>query len=357
MSSHLRLMGDYTGAVDAGARAEAIASALGDAELQILARIYLGQAYFATAQYDRGIEVFTRSVEFLTGRRLRERYGFVSLPSVLSRVYLVWCLAERGEFAEAMARGKEGVDIAESADNPYSVALAHEGLGLLYLRKGDLSEAIGSLERALAEARTRQLQLEIAPFTSRLGSAYVRSGRIAEGLSLLEEGLRLADRERSAAYVHQEILLSEGYLLAARLDEATRTATHALELAASRRERGQQAWALRLLGVIASSADPPDVGNAAANYDQALALADELGMRPLAALCRLGLGHVCRLTGEETQAREHLLAAKSAFRAMDMKSGVEEAEAGGTNPIHKDTGASTSTSDGPPASEGDETQH
>ena len=56
------------------------------------------------------------------------------------------------------------------------------------------------------------------------------------------------------------------------------------------RQRGYQAYALRLLGEIAAQREPPEVEQAEAHYQQALALADELGMRPLQAHCHLGLG-------------------------------------------------------------------
>ena len=55
-------------------------------------------------------------------------------------------------------------------------------------------------------------------------------------------------------------------------------------------ERGHQAYALRLLGEIAARREPPEVEQAEAHYRQALALAEELGMRPLQAHCHLGLG-------------------------------------------------------------------
>ena len=46
-------------------------------------------------------------------------------------------------------------------------------------------------------------------------------------------------------------------------------------------ERGYQAYALRLLGDIAAQREPKIVELAEAHYRQALALAEELGMRPL----------------------------------------------------------------------------
>ena len=63
------------------------------------------------------------NVASLQGDLIRERFGMTGLPSVLSRVYLSWSLAELGAFAEATARGEEGVRIAEAADHPFSLYL------------------------------------------------------------------------------------------------------------------------------------------------------------------------------------------------------------------------------------------
>ena len=64
----------------------------------------------------------------------------------------------------------------------------------------------------------------------------------------------------------------------------------ALEISHARKERGFQAYALRLVGDIAAQHEPRNVEQAEAYYHQALALAEELGMRPLQAHCHRGLG-------------------------------------------------------------------
>ena len=61
-------------------------------------------------------------------------------------------------------------------------------------------------------------------------------------------------------------------------------------------------------------------------YRQALALATELGMRPLVAHCHLGLGKLCRRTGKREQAHEHLATATTMYREMDMRFWLEQAE-------------------------------
>jgi len=50
-------------------------------------------------------------------------------------------------------------------------------------------------------------------------------------------------------------------------------------------------------------------------------------MRPLIAHCLLGLGKLYGRTGERDQAREHLAAATTMYREMDMRFWLEKAEA------------------------------
>ena len=72
---------------------------------------------------------------------------------------------------------------------------------------------------------------------------------------------------------------------------------------------------------------PPDATQAEAHYQQALALAEALGMRPLVAHCHLGLGTLYAKTGQRDQARAALSTAIDLYRAMDMTFWLPQAEA------------------------------
>jgi hypothetical protein len=98
-------------------------------------------------------------------------------------------------------------------------------------------------------------------------------------------------------------------------------------LARGRGERGFEAWALHLLGDIASHHGRPDVAAAAAHYGAAMTLASELEMRPLVAHCHFGLGRLYRRTGDREQAREHLTTATAMYGEMDMRFWLEQAHA------------------------------
>src|SRR5262249_11518764 len=86
-------------------------------------------------------------------------------------------------------------------------------------------------------------------------------------------------------------------------------------------------YALHLLGDIAAQHEPLEVEPAEVHYQQALALANELGMRPLQAHCRRGLGTLYLKTGQQEQAQAELYAAIVLYRAMDMTFWLPQAEA------------------------------
>jgi hypothetical protein len=59
----------------------------------------------------------------------------------------------------------------------------------------------------------------------------------------------------------------------------------------------------------------------------ALALAEELGMRPLVARCHLSLGMLARRMGKQQVAQDHLTTAATMCREMGMRFWLEQAEA------------------------------
>ena len=152
-----------------------------------------------------------------------------------------------------------------------------------------------------------------------LGLAYTLGGRVTDAVPLLTH---VMEQATAMARVDLQMLcslpLGEAHLLAGHLEEAQALAERALALAQARQERGNQTYALRLLGEIAARRDPPEAEQAAAFYRQALALANELGMRPLVAHCHCGLGKLYARLGQRQQARSELSAAIEMYQSMEM---------------------------------------
>jgi Tetratricopeptide repeat len=65
---------------------------------------------------------------------------------------------------------------------------------------------------------------------------------------------------------------------------------------------------------------PSDLDTAHNAYQQALALAEALEMRPLVAHCHLGLGKLYQRTGKGQEAQEHLITATTMYRERDSPS-------------------------------------
>ncbi len=323
------LMGDHERALASGQRALAIGESSEDLALRVETNFRMGQVYAILGNYRRALEFLKCHMAALQGDLMRERFGMPRLPSVGTRTWSVWCLAELGEFVEGIVLGDEAISIARLVDHPFSLAMAHAGLGMLYLRKGDLDKAISVLARGVELCRVWKMFFWFPRTVSALGHAYALSGRVADALPVLTQGVdqamatgNMLGHSLSVAW------LAETHLSMGRRDHALELSQHALALSRSRRERGTEAWALHLLGEIASHTDPADLEPTEGHYRQALALAYELGMRPLVAHCHLGLGKLYRRTEDRAEAEEHLTTATTMYREMGMNFWLKKAETG-----------------------------
>ena len=96
----------------------------------------------------------------------------------------------------------------------------------------------------------------------------------------------------------------------------------------AQQERGNRAVALRALGEIAASEEPPDFGEAESRYRDALALAQEQELRPLQARCHLGLGKLLPArSAARTRPAPSWRRPSSMLREMGMAFWLPEAEA------------------------------
>jgi len=304
-----------------------MAMSLGEVALQIQAAYYLGLAYHLLGDYRQAVELLRRNITSLKGELVRERFGLPYLPSVFSRTWLVWCLAELGAFDEGMVISQEAIQIAEAIEQPWDLLAAYRGVGLLSLGKGKIQEAIAFFERCLGLCQAWDISGWFSIIASQLGYTYALSGRMNEALPLLEQAIGQAPSKRSVYHSRLLGYLSEAYLLDGRPDDALPLAVSALEISISRHERGFQAYALRLVSEIEAQHNPPHLDEAAAHYHQALALAEELGMRPLLAHCHLGFGTLYATSGQREQARAELSSAIVLYRAIGMNFWLPQAEA------------------------------
>jgi tetratricopeptide (TPR) repeat protein len=325
---HIHTGGHVTEVRRLAQRVEAIAEGLGDVPLQIAAQYYLTAAPYLSGDY-RGTEhVCRKLMQSLHGQQTRERFGLVVSPAVWSHVQLARALAERGVFHEGDVHGQEAIRIAEALGHPFSVVVGCLGLAHLKSVRGELSQAARLLESAVAQCREWDITSHTPIAMASLGHVYAWSGRIGEGISYLQQALT-AFESAGIGYYHSLSVeqLGEAYLLADQIENARASADRAVMLARGRGERGYEAYALRLLGEIASHCDPPDFEQVESHYRQAMVLASELEMRPLVAHCHLGLGRFYRRTGKCEQAQGHMTTATAMYGEMGMGFWLEQAQA------------------------------
>jgi class 3 adenylate cyclase/tetratricopeptide (TPR) repeat protein len=314
----------------AGLRAMEIADQLADFPLQVMSHFFVGLVYVYACRFRESLEPLTWNVERLRGELMYERLSAMSamgepgLPAIFTRSYLMRALAEVGDFEAALARGDEAVRLSELTDYPFSQALCLEALGYVHLRRGQIPQAIVVLERGLEICNQWQLHLSRYVIQAYLGYAYALIGQDAEAVELLAESAATDSGFHPALRV---TMLGEAHLLAGRLDLAQQCVDRALAVAAVGEEHGSRAWALQLAAEVALAHGIESADRAAAHYRAALALATDLGMRPLQAHCRLGLGRLYRRIDRVADARAELSAAITLLNELRMALWLPEARA------------------------------
>ena len=325
--------GEYARAIEVGRRDLAVAAAFKNVNLNIVTNLRLGQVHHALANYPQAADLFRRTIESLQGDLQRQHLGMAGLPSVFARAWLAWCLAELGDFQEGIVQGEEGVAIAESADDAHSRVLAAWGLGTLHVVRGDVDRAITVLERGLVVTRMADRAILFPFVASPLGRAYSLAGRPNDGIPMLEQALQQAESMNLVAHHPLRLVwLGEALALVGHLERAGEQVAQALALAERLGERGSRAYARRLTGEIAASREPPDVAAALAAHRDALGLATELRMRPLAARCHLGLASAHRIGGATADARTELDTAVASLRSLGMSHWLGRVDAAGVAP-------------------------
>jgi class 3 adenylate cyclase/tetratricopeptide (TPR) repeat protein len=316
--------GDPQRVIELGEASLAIGKSIADRAMQAHARVRLGNALYSLGNYHESIERSRDNVTALRGAPAQECFGMAGPPVVLSLSYMMAAHAELGEFAEGLATSEAGIQLAEQTMYPFGRVRAAASAAQLHLLQGNIPRAIALLEGALHVAESFDVRVLIPEVLSYQGYAYALAGRVAEGLPLLERAVNDPHTRR----FHVELVpkLAEACLLAGRLADAKRMALQAVTLAQDCQERGRKAWIVRLLGEIVAQEGPLNVEQAETYYHEALALADELGMRPLAAHCHLGLGTLYQRVGRDEQARAELATAAELYRAMEMTFWLEKAE-------------------------------
>ncbi len=319
-------LGEHLQAIGAGENALSIADVAGDVGLRVVANYYLGQAFWFAGDPRRGGPPLTAAIGLIKSVLPGESFGMTALSAVVTRWAAAENLAERGEFVEAVAAGKEGLRIAQTSAHRPSEIYARYGLGYAHLRQGDFTSAKDILEPSLALCRELEIRVALPFVAATLGSVYLRSNRIADAVPLLQEALQAFSAMAITGLLSLAMtFLADAHLVLGDVDEARKQAEKAVLLAHAQQERGWEAWGLKLLGDVFVH-ESTELKRAAEIYGHALALATELEMRPLVAHCHMGLGGAHAKAGFRTEAIEQLNSGVTLYREMGMGFWLETAQ-------------------------------
>ena len=321
----------------AARRGLALAESLSDPLLQMSGQYFAGQSRNVAGAYREAIGHFEHdvgvSVDALIAQATKP-----SGPGVLDARSALFtysfntadCSAaysELGAFEAAMQRAQATVQVARAVKLVFLDAMAEIQPARVHLRRGDAGVALPLLEHSVELSRAADFPLAFINAAPELGRAYILAQRPQDAIALLEQAWSVAE---SGGSLHWGVLcymhLADAYSMAGQQPRARSTIDHALSIAQQTGFRGREAWALFLQGNILGR-EPglePQVPRSA--HRAALALAEQLGMRPLAAHCHREIG--ASLRREDPQAAHlHTTTAVAMYRDMAMEPWAEAAQA------------------------------
>lgn len=310
---------DYDRAIELGEWVIAAGERRGDAELTGVGYLHLCLSHNALGDHRRAIDFNRRSQELFAAEPRPSR----KVPRLAARTWLALSLAALGRFPQAVSEAEGAVADAEASEFPmFALCFTTLHLGWVFLQRGQPERAIPALERSHSLARMWHIEVMQPIAAGALGYAYLLAGRHAA----LGE-MWPPPPPRPIAHAAQTMVdHGECFLALGRAEEANALAHAALEHARQAGERGHEARALAFLGSVEGRRAGAEGSRASELYDQAMAMAEELGMRPLLARCQLDAGCLRLAAGHRALAREHLLRAAATFRELDMPCWLAQAE-------------------------------
>ena len=144
-------------------------------------QIQLGRIAYEQGDYPSGHRHPERVCASLGGTPLDASFGLAAPVAVMSRVWLIWSLAELGAFDEGRRHSEEATRIATALNHPFSRVVALLSAGLLALRQGEIPQAIPPLEQSLTLCQATHYSEPSACGCRRLGLRLCACGASGRG--------------------------------------------------------------------------------------------------------------------------------------------------------------------------------
>jgi tetratricopeptide (TPR) repeat protein len=244
---------------------------------------------------------------------------FTAPRQILMRAVMSWSLLELGELEEAAAAAAEAVAQGAGRRGPYQLIVALVAQGFVGLSRDEAASAEFACSRAVElgrEAGYTQFDL-IARSAAAIARA--RQGAVGDAVAELEQiATELSATRKRQQITLPRLWLGEAYLRAGRAADARGQADLVLRMARERGERVVEGWARVLIGGVACHPETVRFDAGVAAYQEAMVIADEGGLRLMAAHAQLGLARLCDRAGRADAARDALARAREMFGALGL---------------------------------------
>src|SRR5262249_20008409 len=167
-----------------GGRAMLIAEALGDLELKVSTRNYLGITHLGRGNFLEAKRLFEDVIARIPAEQTNELFGQARSAASTARSSLGIANGRLGQFTEALAHASQALRDAEAAQHAYGISVTLNALGVIQLLKGDNAAAVRTLDSSLESWRVLQAP-PWSSLSSALGVPPCPTAHFSLGLSLL----------------------------------------------------------------------------------------------------------------------------------------------------------------------------
>jgi predicted ATPase len=180
--------------------------------------LYQADLELSRQHLEQGIALYDKNRD----RSLASQQGHD--PAVVSLLYLSWTLWFQGYPAQAAARMKAGLELAEELGHPHTSTLAAFFASTFHQLVRQWPQCQMQAERALSLAGRGRFPFWQAGCTMLRGSALVHQGRVEEGITVLEEGLAAWEATGTRlALPYFRAHLAEAFLLSGNREQGLET--------------------------------------------------------------------------------------------------------------------------------------
>lgn len=269
-------------AIPLARRAYDLAKSLNDPELTGFACYRLATAHGSVGNYRESAEFAEEGLALLEPQA-KTLFRFGGLVYGFIGSFCAMANAELGEFQRADEIGRRCYDLAVAAGHAYSITVTCFGIAHSYLLQDRIDEALPILDYGLVQIETHDARAAAPWVAGRAVYALVRAGRSGEIEGLTNLIRDSANLSQSMRHGFAFTWAARGYLELDQLDKAEALTSAVFEEFKNDPEKGVLAWGHWILAEIAQRRGQHDAARTA--VQKARAIAEELSMAPLLALC------------------------------------------------------------------------